>query len=430
MTNNKLLISILAFLVVFSGGIGYHAYTVNQQISQLNEQLATFQTEQAVQSSALSNELSILKEETRSLISGLKSELEGKVTENSAKINSLESKIDQNRNEINSLQGRLDETQAKMNTLEGEVKGTTELSRVVMDVNAIYQRISQATVRISNGKRTIGSGFVFDDEAHVVTAQHVVENLSEIYVVLANGSIFKATLKGSSPQSDVAVLTLDSEPMVEPPKLADSAEVKIGEPVAIIGSPFALAETITTGVVSQTNRFADIEYDKQTRWVANLIQFDAAANFGNSGGPLVNAKSEIIGMVIARISPEEGDGIYYAVSANKLKRVADAIIAQGTFPYPWIGISIVDLTPQMVEARALKTMNGVLVENIFADGPAGKAGVKIDDIIVAMDGTAMRNIADLVSYLGEHKSPGDKTMLTVIRDTTKVDLSLEVGQRP
>ncbi|MBA7671794.1 Serine protease Do-like HtrA [subsurface metagenome] len=299
----------------------------------------------------------------------------------------------------------------------------------MIDASEVYQRVSQATVRISNGERTIGSGFIFDNEAHVLTASHVVEDLSQIYVVLPDGRISTATSTGSCLFSDVAVLTLEDELIVEPIMLADSASVRIGEPVAAIGNPLDLTETLTTGIVSQTNRYAEIDYDSQTRWVTNLIQFDAAVNAGNSGCPLVNAEGEVIGVVIARIEPDEGDGIYYAVSSNKVKRVAASLIAQGSFDYPWLGVVITDLTPQIVQTKALETANGVLVTEIAANSPAEAAGIEAEDIIVAIDGVTIRDVATLTSYLGEHKSPGETATITLIRDTTELELSLEIGKR-
>jgi len=171
----------------------------------------------------------------------------------------------------------------------------------LINANEVYQRVRQAIVRVSDGERTVGSGFIID--AHVVTAHHVTENLSTIYIILPDGSISPATITGSCQYSDIAVLTLEDELVIESLVLADSASVKIGEPVVTIGNPFDLTETLTSGIVSQTNRFVDIEFDQQGRWMANLIQFDAAVNSGNSGSPLLNSEGEVIGMVIARVNP-------------------------------------------------------------------------------------------------------------------------------
>ena len=423
---NKVVIGILIFLVALSGGLGYHAYTLNQQINLLGEQMTVLQTEQATRIDTLSSEFTTLRGEILTRFGDLKGEIDKNLTQ----IDTLEDEMGENLAQIDTLKDKIDGTSAKVDTLESEIRDTTGLSKSVIDANKVYQQVSQATVRISNGERTIGSGFIFDNEGHVLTAQHVVENLSEIYVVLPDGRTSTATNTGSCLFSDVAVLTLDDELTVEPLKLANSASVRIGEPVAVIGSPFDLSETLTTGIVSQTNRYVDIEYDSETRWVSNLIQFDAAVNFGNSGCPLVNAEGEIIGMVIARVEPDEGDGIYYAVSSNKIKRVVDSLITQGSFDYPWLGVGIANLTPEMVQTRSLETASGALVQGVIAKSPAEAAGVEVDDIIVAIDGVAIRDVAALTSYLGEFKSPGETATLTLTRDNKELELSLETGKRP
>jgi len=205
--------------------------------------------------------------------------------------------------------------------------------------------------------------------------------------------------------------------------------VRVGEPIVTIGNPFNLPQTLTAGIVSQINRFVEIEYGSKARWVANLIQFDAAVNSGNSGSPLINSAGEAIGMVIARVNPNEGDGIYYAVSSNKVKRIATSLIDKGFFDYPWLGVEIADLAPQIVRARGLETANGVLVKKVLTGSPAVAAGIKVDDIIVAIDEMATRDTADLTSYLGEHKNPGELVSLTLIRDTTKLELSFKISTR-
>jgi S1-C subfamily serine protease len=230
--------------------------------------------------------------------------------------------------------------------------------------------------------------------------------------------------------SDVAVLTSKEALNIEALTLADSSNVRVGEPVIVIGNPLELPGTITSGIVSQTNRFVEIRYDSGTRWVANLIQFDAAVNFGNSGSPLLNSKGEVIGMVIGRVDPNLGDGIYYAVSLNKVKRVADSIITRGSFDYPWLGVEIANLTPETVRARGLKTTNGVLVKGVITNTPAGAAGIKVDDIIMGIRGMAVQGTADLTSYLGEYMSIDEVVTLEIIRDGAKLELSVKLGKRP
>ncbi len=137
----------------------------------------------------------------------------------------------------------------------------------------------------------------------------------------------------------------------------------------------------------------------------------------------------LIGLVIARVEPGEGDGIYYAVSANKVRRVVTALITEGVFDYPWLGIAISDLTPQSIQTLNLDTTNGVLVGGVQVEGPADLAGIQIDDNIIAINGFVARNVADLTSYLGEYTSPGEAVTITLIRNSVRRDLSLEVGKR-
>ncbi|MCH8863987.1 MAG: trypsin-like peptidase domain-containing protein [Chloroflexi bacterium] len=430
---NKILMGVLILLVILSGSVSYYSYTVSRQVEIVSEQLARLNSEQAERIDTLSGELTVQKTEILSEVG----ELESGINQNLGKIGGLESKIDgieENRLQIDGLEGEISRSQDRTRLLEDEIKETAELSKslsgAVLDANLAFEIVNQATVSISDGTQTIGSGFVYDNEGHAVTAQHVVANLSEIYLVFPDGQVRAASITGTDAFSDVAVLEFDNEIEVTPPVIADSSGLKVGEPVVVVGSPFSLHESLTSGIVSQTNRFTDIEYNSQTRWVANLIQFDAAVNFGNSGGPLVNAAGEIIGLVIARISPLEGDGVYYAVSANKFRRVADAIIAEGSFDYPWFGVAISDLTPQMVSEMNLETIDGTLVASVMEDGPADVAGVQVNDIILSVDGIPIASVADLVSYLGEMKTPGDQATLGIRRDTTEIELSLEIGKRP
>ena len=412
---NKFIIGILVFLVVLSGGIYAYSYMLSQQLDTLNNQLTTFQDEQEARVSAVSDEITTLRGETL------------------AQIDTIEHEIDIANQEIDIVKQEINGASARIGKLEKEVASVatefSEFSQYSIDASEVYQRVGQATVVVSDGDRIVGSGFILSTKAHAVTAYHVVEHLSEIYIILPDGRVSTATVAGTCKYSDIAVLALEDELVIEPPILADSSTVRVGEPVVTIGNPLDLTETLTSGIVSQTNRFVEIEYQPQTRWVANLIQFDAAVNFGNSGSPLVNSKGEVIGMVIARVDPEEGDGIYYAVSSNKVKRVATSLIDQGSFDYPWVGVEIANLTPRIVQDRELETAHGALVKKVLTEGPAEAAGIEADDIIVAIDGMPVKGVADLTSYLGEHKSPDELITLTLLRGTTELELPLTVGKR-
>jgi len=317
---------------------------------------------------------------------------------------------------------------AKISALDNELKGVAiEMEQSVINAGKLYQEVSQSIVRISDGEKMLGSGFASDANGHILTPQHVVAGQSQIYVISADGHTSPATVIGTCEYSDIAVLKQNlSIPAL---KLADSTRVKVGEPVIVIGNPLGLPGTITSGIASQTNRFVEIAYSMGSRWVANIIQFDAAINSGNSGSPLLNSRGEVIGMVIAMINPTLGDGVYYAVSSNKVTRVASSLIERGSFGYPWLGVNITDLTPQMAQDRNLETINGVVVASVIPDTPAEAAGIMVNDIIVAINKTSVREMADLTCYLGENVSYGDEVTLTLIRDGTKIELPLTVGKR-
>ena len=417
---NKVVIGMLAFLVILSSGLGGYSFVLNQQIKDLSEQLGVIQREQAAQMGDISDELTTFRGEALARISTLKDD-----------IGNLGDVMGNVRDEMSDIGDKVGTIEDEIGTLGDEIKGVaTEVSQSVINANRVYQKVRQATVSISDGESMVGTGFMLDNTGHVVTAHHVVDELSPIFVVLSDGRSSKATVAGTCEYSDVAVLTLDDEQLfIEPLILADSSRVQIGEPVAIIGNPLGLTETLTSGIVSQKNRFAEIKSDLITRWVANLIQFDGAVNYGNSGSPLVNSHGEVIGMVIARVDPETGDGIYYAVSSDKVRIVAASLIDQGSFDYPWFGIEITGLTPEITQDKGLETTHGVLVRNVLPDSPAETSGIEADDIIIAVDAVAIRDISDLTSYLGEYTRPDQVVSVTIIRESEKVEISLKIGKR-
>lgn len=414
---NKVIVAILIVLVIISGGLGYYSYTLNQQMyalsDSLNQQLFDLQVEQANQTAEIDQEFATVRAEM------------------TAQTGNVESKIDETRNEIGALQGQIAGTGDRIDSLEGKIgSATAQVSELLLDGSEVYKKVAGAAVRISDGNVTIGSGFIFDKDSHVVTAQHVIEKLTTVYVTTPDGQVSRASKVSGSTYSDVAVLTLEKKFNIEPPVIVDSSKVQVGDPVAAIGNPFDLNETLTTGIVSGLNRFGRIEYGTQSRWIANLIQFDAAVNFGNSGGMLVNSHGAVIGLVIARINPDEGDGVNWAVSSNKLKKVAAALIANGNDDYPWLGVEITDLSARTVLNRGLQSANGVLIERPGTGSPAEMAGLKAGDVIIAVDGAAVKDVGEFTSYLGENKSPGDKLRLTVVRGSSQIEVTVDIGKRP
>ncbi|MFC1963856.1 trypsin-like peptidase domain-containing protein [Chloroflexota bacterium] len=423
---NKAILTLLVFILLTSLGLAYYSHTLNQQIEALDSQLVTLGQEQNQRSNQLDEKIASLREETNA---GLDL-LSGKISETESEVGALGNELENTRNSITSTQGEIAQSKTEISDLQANLNKVKDMSAAVINAEEVFQEVSHTAVRISNGERTIGSGFLYDSQGHVVTAYHVIEDLSQIYVIFPDGRVSLVTDTAISQESDVAILTITNRPDFDPPPVANSDEAHIGEPVVAIGSPFDMADTMTAGIISQVNRFTEISSGSRSRWIANLIQFDAPANFGNSGCPLFNARGEVVGMVIARVQPGEGDGIYYAVSANKLRKVADALIANGSFAYPWVGVNISDLTPEIVQDRGLDSIYGALVRSISPESPAEATGIVRDDVIVGIDGFAIRNVADLTSYLGEHRVPGEETTLQIIRGGNELNLSLTVGTSP
>jgi len=358
-----------------------------------------------------------------------------------------ELQADANR-QISNMQTSIDSLDAKMTSLvedtasqtaDIEGKISTLNTRVediplTIDADGLYQEVkgsvTEIITEINGAEEVAGSGFVFHSGRYVVTAYHVIKGANKVNVILHDGTISTASRILYCRYSDIAVLVLEHVASVEPLTVGDSNDIAIGEPVIAIGSPFELSGTLTSGIISQKDRFISIDLGEgEQTSVANLIQYDTSVNFGNSGGPLINARGEVIGLVIARIDPMEGDGIYYAVSANKLKRVADSLIDRGSFEYPWLGVGLADLSPKEALSRQLDTVNGAVVTATMPGDPAAQFGIRVDDIIVSIDDTPVYKAADLAGYLGENKSPYDWTTLTVIRNGERLRVLVQLAER-
>lgn len=401
---NKIIIGILVFLLVASGGVGFYLFDLNKQIGTLSDELTTFRGETGDQISAQSDELTTLRGETATQIGTLSDELTIFRGETGDQISSLG-------DDLTTFRG---ETASQIGTLRNEV---TTLP--VINVSELYEKIKESVVEVFVEKEMLGSGFVFDADGHIITNYHVVEEATEIDVVLYDGTIFEVSVIGSSKLNDIAVLKLEEELGLEPLKLADSDDVATGDPVMVIGNPFGLTRTVASGIINQEARF--LIPGLENYMVANLIQYSAASYPGNSGGPLLNSRGEVIGLVTARFLVAEE--INYAVSSNKVSRVARSIIDNGSFDNPTLPGTweLKNLTVEEARVKKLETTGGVSVTEADATSI-----FEADDIIVAIDGLTVRSGADLFNYLGEHKSPGDTVTLTVIRREAELQISIEL----
>jgi 2-alkenal reductase len=299
-------------------------------------------------------------------------------------------------------------------------------------------------------QQSLGSGFVWDTEGHIVTNNHVIENAAEIEVVFETGRIFQAELVGADPASDLAVIKIDA-PVSElnPVTIADSSQVMVGDPAIAIGNPFGLDGTMTTGIISALGRSLPVQsLDMSgTYSIPDVIQTDAAINPGNSGGVLLNQYGEVIGVTTAITSDSRSNaGIGYAVPANIVSNVVPALISEGSYQHAWLGISGGTLQADIAEAMDLdRETQGILVNTIVPDGPADQAGLRGSDttydyegmqisiggdIITAIDELPVTSFDDLVSYLARETRPGQEISLDILRDGKAMQLTATLGARP
>src|ERR671922_549562 len=329
----------------------------------------------------------------------------------------------------------------------------------------------------------IGSGFVIDREGHVATNNHVIANAQNVSVAFSDGSVYTAKVIGSDPFSDSAVLELQNvtaEKLIPLP-LGNSSNLAVGDEVAAIGSPFGLAGSMSTGVVSglgrlipslaappgnnnnnnDTNNNDNITTIIGAFSLPNIIQTDTAINPGNSGGPLLDLKGEVIGMNTAILS-ESGatSGVGFAVPSDTLRVILPALIANGSYVHPWIGVSGTDVTPEIALELGLKEARGFLVIDIVMGSPADRAGIRGGDmpvatgaipgfqggqgptttsnnllqlggdIILGVDNQTVNKIDDLLSYIESNKKAGDTVTFMVLRDGEIMSIDLVLGARP
>jgi 2-alkenal reductase len=353
-------------------------------------------------------------------------------------------------------------TVAPVPTIESRL--TTALDEEQQLLVELYRHVNPAVVsievtggRAQSGEPTPepdlpfaqGSGFLYDDQGHIVTNNHVVEDASGFQVLFSDGSISEAQLVGRDPHSDLAVLKVDELPTgAAPLPLADSRLVEVGQTAIAIGNPFGLQNTLTVGVISGLGRALDGPASAQGgRFpIPNVIQTDAAINPGNSGGPLLNIHGEVIGVNTA-IRSDSGvfEGIGYAIPSNALARIIPALIRDGTYQHPWIGLSMRTVDPLLARHFGLAAKQGVLVIGVLSSSPAARADLRAGqrsgeyggrqvpydgDIITAINGQTVHGGDDLVGYLELETSVGDVVTLTVLRDGQEQKIEVTLAGRP
>jgi S1-C subfamily serine protease len=321
-------------------------------------------------------------------------------------------------------------------------------------LEALYQRVNPAVVNITtyakqSGDMTAlgqGSGFVIDNEGHIVTNSHVVQDAEQLDVIFSDGSTRTGKVVGKDLNSDLAVVKVDNLPGgVNFLKLGNMASVIVGETVVAIGNPFGLDGTLTKGIVSAVGR----TIPSLTAFsIPMAIQTDAAINPGNSGGPLLNLQGEVVG-VNAQIetggTSRSNSGVGFSIPVSLVQKVVPELIKSGSYTWPWLGVKGGNLQPEQISAMKLSIDKGAYLSSIVQGGPAEKAGLKGStdtgtvngrkvetggDVVTAINGQAVTRFDDLLIYVAFQTTPGEEVTLSVLRDGKQQDIKLKLEPRP
>lgn len=335
-------------------------------------------------------------------------------------------------------------------------------STASIDAVQIYRNANQSVVTVdgfvtqtvispfgpvTQAGEVLGSGFVmtYNGNEYVVTNFHVVDGSTNMTVIFWNGDAYPASVVGTDPYSDLAIVKVPTAPASEfhALTLSSSSSVRVGDPVAAIGNPFGLSGSLTVGVVSQLGRTIT-ESTAGNFSIADVVQFSAPINPGNSGGPLFNVNGQIIGLTTAIVNGSQGVG--FAIPSDTVSREIASLIATGKYTmHPYLGVGTADMFYQLAQANGNSVTYGVLIENIVSGGPAANAGIQAGtkqatiqgspyliggDLIVSINGTRIVNHDALASYLEEHATVGHVLLVGIMRGTTPMTLNLTVGARP
>jgi S1-C subfamily serine protease len=335
--------------------------------------------------------------------------------------------------ELESLKKSNANLSSEIDQLQGLIEGLHANQTSGLTPVQIYNRTKDSVVLIVNdrgdGSIAEGTGFVYDLQGHIITNNHVVDGAVALSVTFFDGSVESAQTVGTDVYSDLAVIRVSwLPPQSQPLAIGNSSQLMVGEPVYAIGNPFGLSSSMTSGIVSQTERVLKLsDLGIPAPWgnysIADVIQIDAAVNPGNSGGPLLDNLGFVVGVTFAI---ETGGnniagfiGIGYAIPSVLVMRAVPALISTGHYYHPWVG----------VEYDSLYT-GGMQIVSVTHGGPAETAGLQVGDVIKEVDGHKVNSGADLMIYLERNRSLGDTVDLQVSRGVTNLNVSLTLGQRP
>ena len=355
--------------------------------------------------------------------------------------------------QLQALVNSLEKDNADLRNQLASVTPPTNTSLLGLNPEAIYRQSFPSVVTlqgvqmgITGNTTVLGSGFItdFQNVYYVITNYHVVQNVVDLTVTFSDGNAYRATVLGTDPYVDLAVVTAQA-PLNEfhPLQIGSSSQLVVGEPVVAIGNPFGLSGSMTFGIVSQLGRTLS-ESLAGSFAIADVIQFSAPINPGNSGGPLLNANGTVYGITTAVVVSSQGVG--FAIPSDVILRELPSLVATGHFTFhSLMGIVGADMTYQLAKLQGSNVTYGVLIQNVTSGGPADSAGLKGGtrttdvqggqytiggDIIVALNGTKIVNLDALSSYLQEKTLPGQTLVVQIIRSGQMTTVNLDLGTRP
>jgi S1-C subfamily serine protease len=354
--------------------------------------------------------------------------------------------------------------------VDSSSNATTNAVQITRNNNSLtltdlFEETQQSVVQVSGTLNeedpffgtSLGSGFIYDNIGHIITNYHVVagSNPDDISITFIDGTVYRARVVGTDQYSDLAVLRVQDDIPADkliPLLLANSSGLLVGQEVVAIGNPFGLSGSMTEGIVSGLNRLIPVYQDPFSDVTApafsipDVIQTDAAINPGNSGGPLLNMQGEVVGINSAIFSTTGGfAGVGFSVPSNTIAKVAPVLIERGFFEHPWLGVSGIDMSPEIAEAIGLGEPRGFLVIEVSPGGPADSAGVEGGDtpmqlngreipiggdVVLAINDRDVRKIDDVLGYLQQATQVGETVTLTVWRDGQIIEIDVTLGARP
>ena len=368
------------------------------------------------------------------IISGSISDLQNQVSALQGQVSNLQSTP----NAVNQNSTYIIGENVSLASLYAEVKDSVVVIQGLMVQYDIFHRAYYSQVQ--------GSGFIYNFEGQmvVITNYHMVQNVLNITVTFINGNGYEATALGSDPYADLAVLSTNA-PLSEykPLEIVNSSTLEVGDPVIAVGGPYGLAGSMTTGIVSALGRTITEEMSGGYP-IANVIQMSAPINPGNSGGPLLNYQGQVVGITTAIVTDSQGLG--FAIPSSTVLREVGSLVTEGSYnKHSWLGASGTDMTYEIAEAMGVNVTYGWLITQVTSGAPADQAGLQGGtqqvtvagqsvtiggDIIIALDGTRIRNTDDLSTFLEEQTLPGQTIDVTIVRGGQTMTLTLKLDARP